>query len=130
MIRYVTDTMALVSYIGKRRLPTSVKQIFQMADIGLCQIIIPVIVFFEVSYLFERGRIDVSPQNILDHLAKYSNYLKQDLSFEIVIESFKITDIPELHDRMIGGMAKFLDAELITNDPVIIASSSVKTLWI
>ena len=71
MICYTTDTMALVSYIGKRRLPPSIKQIFQMTDVGLFQITIPAIVFFEISYLFEKERIDVSPQDILDHLFKY-----------------------------------------------------------
>lgn len=69
------------------------------------------------------------PQDVLDHLAKYSAYSKQDLSFEIISEAFKITDIPELHDRLIGGTAKFLDIELITNDPIIIASAFVQTFW-
>ena len=44
MNQYVSDTMAIVSYLSKRRLLPSVKQIFQSADIGLCTIIIPAIV--------------------------------------------------------------------------------------
>ena len=71
MTRYATDTMALVSYLGKRRLPPHVKQIFQLADVGLCEIVVPAVVFFEISYLSEKERIDVSPQDVLDHLTKF-----------------------------------------------------------
>lgn len=129
MKQYVTDTMALVSYVGKRKLPISVKQIFQMADLGQIQILIPAIVLVEVAYLFEKGRIDVSLKDIFNHLAAVPDYVEQPLSFEIVTQSFKITDIPELHDRIIGGTAAFLDLELITNDPKIQASTFVKTIW-
>ena len=59
MTRYTTDTMALVSYLGKRKMPPHVKQIFQLADVGLCEIIVPSVVFFEISYLAEKERIDV-----------------------------------------------------------------------
>ena len=109
MKQYVTDTMAIVSYLGKRRIPPSVKQIFQSADSGLVNICIPSIVFFEIGYLSEKGRIDVSLNDVLTHITEFSNYSEQALTFNIVVESFKILDIPELHDRLIGGTAKFLD---------------------
>lgn len=129
MIRYVTDTMAIVSYVGKRRLPPSTKQMFQNADAGLVQILIPSVVFFEIHYLFERNRIDISPKDILQHIQNHQSFLKQDLTFEIVSKSFQIDDIPELHDRLIGGTAHYFDVELITNDPLIQASQFVKTIW-
>ncbi len=128
-MRFVTDTMALVSYVGKRKIPVSIKQLFQAADLGLAQIIIPAIVLAEIGYLFEKGRIDVGVNDVFKHLADYPNYAEQALSFAIVAESYKIIDIPELHDRLIAGTAKFLDLELITNDPVIQASAFVKTTW-
>ncbi len=129
MIRYVTDTMAIVSYLGKRRLPLPVKQIFQSADLGLTQILIPSIVFVEIGYLYEKGRIDIGLTDVLNHIDSFACYCEQPLSFAIVADSYKITDIPELHDRLIGGTAKFLDLGLITNDPIIQASSFVKTIW-
>jgi len=129
MTQYVTDTMAIVSYLSKRKLPLSVKQIFQSADLGLAKILIPSIVFVEIGYLSEKARIDVSLNDVLNHIASFANYSEQSLSFEIIVESYKISDIPELHDRLIGGTAKFLDIELITNDPLIQASAFVKTIW-
>jgi hypothetical protein len=41
----------------------------------------------------------------------------------------QITDIRELHDRLIAATARLLDVALITNDPVIHASAFVKTVW-
>jgi predicted nucleic acid-binding protein len=129
MKQYVTDTMAIVSYLGKRKMPPSVKQIFQSADSGLVQIYIPSIVLVEIGYLSEKGRIDVGLNDVLKHIIDFPNYSEQALTFNIVVESYKISDIPELHDRLIGGTAKFLDLEVITNDPFIQASEFVKTVW-
>ena len=126
---YVTDTMAIVSYLGKRRLPVSVKSIFQSADLGTVNIFIPSIVLVEIGYLSEKGRIDVSINDVFKYLSDFPTYAEQALTFDIVVESYKITDIPELHDRLIGGTAKYLNLELITNDPFIQASAFVKTIW-
>jgi predicted nucleic acid-binding protein len=43
--------------------------------------------------------------------------------------AFEISDIPELHDRIIAATAIHRNAPLITNDPVIAASKFLKTLW-
>jgi len=40
------------------------------------------------------------------------------LSFGVIKAAFEITDIPELHDRLIAGVARHLNLPLITNDPV------------
>jgi predicted nucleic acid-binding protein len=94
MKQYVTDTMAIVSYLGKRKMPPSVKQIFQSADSGLVQIYIPSIVLVEIGYLSEKGRIDVGLNDVLKHIIDFPNYSEQALTFNIVVESYKISDIP------------------------------------
>jgi PIN domain nuclease of toxin-antitoxin system len=129
MNQYVSDTMAIVAYLDKRRLPSLVKQIFQSADVGLCTIAIPAIVAMEVSYLFEKGRINVSLANLKQHAAQYTTYQLQPLTIEIIETTFQITDIPELHDRLIAGTAKWLNSPLITNDPLIRASTFLETIW-
>ncbi len=100
--------MAVVSYVGKRRLPPSVKQIFQMADVGLCKILIPAIVIVEVSYLSERNRIDLLPTELKLYIDQFPSYTVQDLTVAIIETAFQITDIPELHDRLIAGTSCFL----------------------
>jgi predicted nucleic acid-binding protein len=51
------------------------------------------------------------------------------MSFDVICAAAQITDIPELHDRIIAGTARLLNLELITNDPVIRASQFVKSVW-
>ena len=51
------------------------------------------------------------------------------MSLAVIKASEQITDIRELHDRLIAGTARLLDLELITNDPAIQESSFVKTVW-
>ena len=51
------------------------------------------------------------------------NYVEEALTIDIIKSAFEITDIPELHDRLIAGTARYLDIPLITNDPVILRSA-------
>ena len=80
--QYVTDTMAIVSYLSKRKMPVAVKQLFQATDLGSTYIFIPAIVLVEIGYLSEKGRIDVSIQDVLKHLSNFPNYSEQPLTFE------------------------------------------------
>ena len=129
MTQYVSDTMAIVSYLSKRRLPPSVKQVFQSADVGLCTIFIPAIVAVEIGYLSEKGRIDVSLADLRHQISQYTTYRFQPLTFDIVEVCAQITDIPELHDRLIAATAKSLGLPLISNDPIIQKSTFLTTLW-
>jgi len=66
---------------------------------------------------------------VSNHIEKSSNFKEQPLNNAIINTSYQIDDIPELHDRLIAGTAKYLEQELITNDPVIAKSKHVKTIW-
>ncbi|MFH1152187.1 MAG: PIN domain-containing protein [Pseudomonadota bacterium] len=128
MNRYVTDTQALVKFMmGKKVINDASHQAYQSADQGESTIIIPAVVLMEMLYLFEKNRIDVGLLQI-ELLFKSSNYQFEPLGFEILKTATEITDIPELHDRLIAATAKYLDLPLITNDPVIKASAFVTVL--
>jgi len=129
MNKYVTDTMAYVLYLEKRKMPETVKSIFLNAESGEIQIIVPAIVIAEIGYLSEKKRIDLSLIDVSNHLNSSINFSSEPLSLSIIEASYSINDIPELHDRLIAGTAKYLDKTLITNDPVIAQSKFVKTLW-
>ena len=128
MADYVTDTQALVKFMmGKKVINDKVHQAFLTADKGESTIIIPAIVLMEVLYLFEKNRIDIDLLQTED-LLKSQNYQFEPLSLEILKTASEITDIPELHDRLIAATARYLDLPLITNDPVIIDSSFITVL--
>ena len=128
MDSFVTDTQALVKFMmGKKVINDRAHQAFLSADKAESTIIIPAIVLMEVLYLFEKNRIDISLFQTED-LLKSQNYQFEPLSLEILKTASQITDIPELHDRLIAATARYLDIPLITNDPVIWASEFVDIL--
>ncbi len=129
MNKFVIDTMAYILYLERRKMPEVSKLIFQKAEKGELQIFIPAMVIAEIAYLSEKNRIDTNLEEVRNHLTNNQSFKEQILSFEIIEASFKINDIPELHDRLIGGTASFLNCKLITNDPLIEKSKFVKTIW-
>ncbi|HOP31224.1 MAG TPA: PIN domain-containing protein [Spirochaetota bacterium] len=129
MNKYVTDTQAIIKFInGQKVISSKVTSIFKDADKGKNIIIIPSIVLFEIGYLHEKSRIPVSINDMENIIRVSVNYLEEKLSIDIIKTAFEITDIPELHDRLIAGTARYLDIPLITNDPVILKSRFVKTI--
>ena len=83
----------------------------------------------EIGYLSERDRIDTNIREVKAYCAEFNTVRVQSITGEIIEESFEIDDIPELHDRIIAGTAKFLDLKLLTNDPVITNSRHVNVVW-
>ena len=129
MGRYITDTMAIIKFLnGKKVINDDIDLIFKNADESINIIIIPSIVLFEIGYLYEKGRIPISIKEMKNILNKSSNYVEEKLSIDIIETSFEITDIPELHDRLIAGTARFLDLPLLTNDPIILNSKFINCI--
>ena len=128
MNSFVTDTQALVKFMmGRKVINDACHQVFLDADQGETVIIIPAIVLMEVMYLFEKNRIDVNLFQA-EKLMQSENYQFEPLSLEILKVASEITDIPELHDRLIAATARYLDIPIITNDPEILKSSFVTHL--
>ena len=126
MEKYVIDTQALIKFLnGKKVINDKINEILKMADEGKNIIIIPSVVLFEIGYLHEKGKIPISIKDIEDIVNNSINYIEEKLSMGIIKTAFEIKDIPELHDRLIAGTAKYLNLPLITNDPVILKSESV-----
>ena len=126
MNKYVIDTQALVKFLnGKKVINDTIDLILKKADTGEHIIVIPSVVIFEIGYLYERNRIPISIENIKTILKDSMNYVEEKLSIEIIESAFEITDIPELHDRLIAGTARYLHLPVITNDPDMLASSFV-----
>lgn len=126
---FVTDTMGLVLRIDKRRLPPTTKSIFDSTEVGETIVHVPTSVFAEILYLSEKQRITVSLNTVTSYFKQYSHYKEYPMNIDVIHSAAQITDIPELHDRLIAGTARHLNLELISNDPVIQTSNFVRTVW-
>jgi len=128
MNSFVTDTQALIKFMtGKKVINEKSHQAFKDADQGRCTIIIPAIVLMEILYLFEKNRIPIDLIKIED-LMESRNYQFEPLTLDILKTASEITDIPELHDRLIAATAKYFDVPIISNDPEIRDSEFVEVL--
>jgi predicted nucleic acid-binding protein len=121
--------MALILRIERRKLEPTVKSIFDSVESGNATVYVPTMVFAEILYLSEKQKISISLGDVADYLRRYPNYKEYPMSFAVIQSTAQITDIGELHDRLIAGTARLLNIDLITNDPIIQASAFVKTVW-
>ncbi|MFQ5824075.1 MAG: PIN domain-containing protein [bacterium] len=126
---YVTDTMALVLRLEKRRLSRKVKTIFEDVEKGNIKLIVPAMVLAEIGYLSERNKIDTNLNEVKDYCQKHPTVQIEPITEETIHKSFEINDIPELHDRIIAGTSYLRNLELGTNDQIIIDSKFVSTIW-
>ncbi len=129
MNRFVTDTMALVLYLEKRKMPVLVKQAYEDTENHVSEIIIPAMCLAEVAYLHERGRIQINLSDVNSLLSAFPGFSVHPVDLFVVDHAFAISDIPELHDRLIAGTARKLSLPLLTNDPVIGASTFMVSFW-
>lgn len=92
-------------------------------------IYIPALVLAEILYLSEKHRIECNLDRVKAYLTEFTTIIEKPLDFSIMLWTRQITDIIELHDRIIAGTALALNVPLITNDPIITASQFVQTIW-
>jgi len=55
--------------------------------------------------------------------------LLHEIDIGLITKAFEINDIPELHDRLIAAAGMVHNCTIITNDPKIIASKFVSSVW-
>ncbi|HEV8573506.1 MAG TPA: PIN domain-containing protein [Dehalococcoidia bacterium] len=126
---YVTDTVGLVLRIERRRVGPTAKRIFEAVEAGSTTVHIPALVFAEILYLSERRRIRVTLLSTTAYLQQFPRYQEYAMGLAVVQAASEITDVPELHDRLIGGVARLRGLELITNDVSLQSSTALKTVW-
>ena len=127
---YLADTMALVQHLrGGRGLGRRARRILRQADQGHHTIVIFGVTLMEILYLSEHRRIPIDLGILGNLLAQSSNYTVVPVGFDVVKAAAAIDDVPELHDRLIAGTAAWLGILILTNDPVMMASRHVQTVW-
>ena len=134
MSQYVTDTHALCWHLTEDpKLSAMAKKIFQDADSGVHQILIPSIVLIEMVYLAEKGRISDSSLNQVLELIDIigGSYDEVPLNKDTVkaLQNVPRADVPDMPDRIITATAYQLDLPLITKDEKIRNSRVVSVVW-
>ncbi len=129
-MEYLADTVALVRHLtGHPAIGREAARVLRAADAGHHRIYVSTITLMEVMYLSEAKRIPIRLRELLDMISSSINYEIVPVSADIVLAASEVDDVPELHDRIIVGTAKWLGVPLLTRDEVMQASRHVHTIW-
>lgn len=130
MSDYVADTHALYWYLtNSPLLGANASQAFQEADAGNALIYIPAIVLAELFYLNAKKGNPLNFTAEFQRLNQSSQFVLLPFFPEDILEFDSSTSVPEMHDRMIAGVAKRLNLPCLTIDKEIVGSGVVITIW-
>jgi len=121
--------MALVIRLERRRLGPRARAVFERVEAGEALLHVPGIVLAEILYLSERRKIATSIEEVADYMRRNPTCREFPLGLAVIQAAARVTDIPELHDRLIAATGHLLDLEVVTVDPAIRDSEFVRTLW-
>ncbi len=103
---YVADTVGLILHLEKRKLGAAAEQIFDSAANSRTVVHIPVMVFAEILYLSEKKRILTNLTDVFQLIQNFPTFKEFPMNGDVLKSAAQITDIPELHDRLISATAK------------------------
>ena len=131
--KHVLDTHALVWYLeGNPRLGTKARKAIAAPDSDL---VLPMIALAEAAFIVERGRTSIPDVSaLLTSVLADPRIDLHPLTWEVFQHSLLLTELPEMHDRLIVGCALYLRSlghhvALLTTDSMITATHPVPILW-
>jgi PIN domain nuclease of toxin-antitoxin system len=130
MNEYVADTHALLWYlINSNNLGANASAAFDEADNGQALIYIPAIVFAELYFLNKKhgGLIDFAAE--YKKIKQGGQYILMPFEPDDVLDFDKDASVSEMHDRIIVGVSRRLNAPLLTIDKNIVNSRLVAVIW-
>ena len=130
MDEFVPDTHALYWYLAATpQLSQAAKKSFDAARRGEARLLVPAIVLAELYYL--NAQLGAP----LDFTVEYARLISAP---QVVFVPFDAQDvlvfdllqaIPEMHDRIIAGVALSRGCACITRDPAIATTGIIQTIW-
>lgn len=127
---YVVDTHALLWHLkADKQLGAFAKQVFNSALGGQTQLIVSVIVIAELYYLNQKKHYFPDFAKTYHHLKQQPYFLFFNFVPDEVLDFQTNSSVPEMHDRIIAGLARRLSMPLITRDPQIIAAGICRIAW-
>lgn len=127
---YVVDTHALIWYLlNDKKLSAQARALFEAAEQHQTMLIISVIVVAELYYANAKNRWFPDFKALyIDLIGKpYLRFVP--LADQHVLDFDRDSLVPEMHDRIITGLARRLNAPLMTSDPLITRANLVTIAW-
>ena len=130
MNHYVVDTHALFWYLtGAPNLSPAAKAAFDEGAQGQALIYLPAIVVAELYYLNKKFGQPIDFAKNLAQIQSSSQFILVPFEAADTLDFDAHAATPEMHDRMIVGVAVRLGAACITRDNQIVGSGLVTVVW-
>ena len=127
---YVVDTHALIWHLtDANRLGREAARVFAAAERGEARLLVSAIVIAELYYADKKFGLFASFEEVFLWLQTSSFIRLISLDAAHVLDFAVDGDVPEMHDRIIAGLARRLSAPLLTSDARIVASNLVSVVW-
>jgi predicted nucleic acid-binding protein len=104
-------------------------EIFNAAEQGLTRLIISSIVIAELYYANGKGKLFPDFEETYQQLKTKPYFRFVAFEDEDVLDFDRDVAVPEMHDRIITGLARRIGAPLVTSDPKITAANLVTIIW-
>ncbi|HDH11383.1 MAG TPA: PIN domain-containing protein [Nitrospirae bacterium] len=129
-MNFLTDTHALLWWFtDSPKISPNVSEIFEKCENGKNIIFIPSIVIAEALSIFDKKRISFDFNKLLKKINDSENFMLIPLDYPVLRKMVELTDITELHDKIIASTAKYLNLPVITKDKTLQNLSHIKTIW-
>jgi PIN domain nuclease of toxin-antitoxin system len=130
MNEYVTDTHSLLWYLtDSPLLGKNASAVFDDSSDGVALIYVPSIVLAELYYSNVKYKFMADFSHEFQKIKQSSQFILMSFEAEDVLDFDNDSDVKEMHDRMIVGVARRLSIPLLTKDINITESNLVKIIW-
>lgn len=120
---YVADTHTIIWHLkDDKKLKAATIKIFEAAERGETEIVISAITILELYYANKKWKIFPDFAEVYTVLQSKPYIRIVEFASRDVLEFDDLAAVPEMHDRIIVGLAKRLDVPLMTVDEKIIAA--------
>lgn len=127
---YVLDTHALIWYLtNDEKLGKQAVEVFAAAERGETRLVVSAIVIAEMYYANKKNNWFADFKAIYQELKAKPYFRFVHFQTDHTLDFDQDVAVPEMHDRIIAGLARRLDAPLVTVDPQIMAAGLVSVLW-
>ncbi len=127
---YVVDTNAVIWYLtNSKKLSLRASEIFTAAEQGKTQLYISSITIAEMYYANQKWALFDDFTQIYNALSSSTYFIFVPFYANEVLDFDRDFNVPEMHDRIITGVARRLNASLVTSDPLIKSSGIAHVEW-
>ncbi|MDX2163545.1 MAG: PIN domain-containing protein [bacterium] len=127
---HVIDTHALIWYLtGDKKLSQQARAVFSAAERGQTRLLIPAMVLAELHFANTKWKWFDDFHTVF-RLLNTKPYFRFIPFLPVDVLDFALdAQVPEMHDRIIVGLARRLNAPLITHDAAIKTANIAKVVW-